>query len=308
MPINNTPDAQNKTAAAEFVEKMKLESRMTPDLNRFFKRMANDLEASVLLTGGVQPTTKYEKSLSAILLGQYQRVETKFANRHTDQLADEPVDSNIWLVLLALGSLIGLTTKAEVLVHLRNQTNVAVDEFIDINVPKDEGNISRTNDKHLQVAVATAGVTLTEELGRLPNNAELAKESKKQFLKHDLSRTNTIAATTTQKAAEGMKNINRVTFLDFRNSTDSVRLQIPQNKGGEVWASLGDNIVRVAHIRADGQIKQNGTFTVMGQLLKFPGDDSLGATLDNIINCRCSSIFTFEETGNIPEFFLEPLL
>ncbi len=308
MPINNTPDAQNKTAAAEFAEKMKLESRMTPDLRRFFKRMANDLEASVLLTGGVQPTQKYEKSLGAIILGQYQRVETKFAHRHTDQLEEEPEDSNIWLVLLAIGSLIGLSGKDEVLVYLKNQTSVNIDEFIDVNVPKDTGNITRTNDRHLQAAVATAGVTLTETLGREPTNPELAKESKKQFLKHDLPRTNTIAATTTQKAAEGMKNINRETFLDLRNGMESVRLQIPQNKGGEVWASLGDNIVRTAHLRADGQIKQNGTFTVMGQLLKFPGDDSLGATLDNIINCRCSSIFTFEEDGSIPEFFLEPLL
>ena len=308
MAINVTQQEQNRQGALELADKMKLEARMAPEMRRFFRRLANDLEASILLTGGVQHTARYERSLEALLLTQYERTEVKFGNGLTDQLAEQEEDTVMWLVLLAIGRVLGLQSKAEVLAYIRAKTGERDAEFIDINAPKDAGNIGRTNNRHLQAAVATAGVVLTERLEREPTRAELAKESKRQFLSTSIGRSNTIAATTTQRAAEGMKDINRQVFLGYRNGMESVQLQIPQNPGNEVWVSLGDSIVRIAHILADGQLKQNGTFTVKGQLLKYPGDDSLGATLDNLINCRCSSIFTFEETGNIPDWALEPLI
>lgn len=43
------------------------------------------------------------------------------------------------------------------------------------------------------------------------------------------------------------------------------------------------------HVEPDGQIRAlDEPFLVSGQLMMFPGDDSLGASAGNLINCRCT--------------------
>ena len=62
---------------------------------------------------------------------------------------------------------------------------------------------------------------------------------------------------------------------------------IPQKQ----WVTMGDDKVRPAHSAANGQtVDYNVPFTVGGEQLNKPGDTSLGATLENVIECRCSSV------------------
>lgn len=58
----------------------------------------------------------------------------------------------------------------------------------------------------------------------------------------------------------------------------------------KTWQSMHDEKVRPTHAEADGQT-QNLTdpFSVGGADMMFPCDDSSGAPLDEIINCRCTS-------------------
>jgi len=52
---------------------------------------------------------------------------------------------------------------------------------------------------------------------------------------------------------------------------------------------------RFNHIAADGQIvKNNEAYTVSGEKLIHPGDNSLGASAGNIIHCRCTSVAYFD--------------
>lgn len=54
------------------------------------------------------------------------------------------------------------------------------------------------------------------------------------------------------------------------------------------WDSTLDRVTRPHHWDADGQtVLINEPFVVAGERLMFPGDDSLGATAKNLINCRC---------------------
>jgi hypothetical protein len=66
------------------------------------------------------------------------------------------------------------------------------------------------------------------------------------------------------------------------------------------WSSMRDTRVRHAHVEAEGQIKLvTEPYIVDGEELMFPGDTSRGASLSNVINCRCASRFyTFDEDGN----------
>lgn len=54
------------------------------------------------------------------------------------------------------------------------------------------------------------------------------------------------------------------------------------------WSTMQDNRVRDWHEAAESQTRPvNDAFSVGGEQLMFPGDDSLGASLRNLINCRC---------------------
>jgi len=64
------------------------------------------------------------------------------------------------------------------------------------------------------------------------------------------------------------------------------------------WLTSEDSRVRHPHgsqrwdhRSADGQIRKLGEpFIVTGELLLFPGDRSMGASIGNVINCRCTLI------------------
>lgn len=57
------------------------------------------------------------------------------------------------------------------------------------------------------------------------------------------------------------------------------------------WNSHLDNRVRRSHAAAHGQVVDMAQpFIVNGEKLMFPGDSSLGASLENIIMCRCAEI------------------
>lgn len=57
------------------------------------------------------------------------------------------------------------------------------------------------------------------------------------------------------------------------------------------WVSANDGRVRPEHADAHGQrVPLNEPFEVGGEKLMFPGDESLGASGWNTINCRCSMV------------------
>ena len=63
-------------------------------------------------------------------------------------------------------------------------------------------------------------------------------------------------------------------------------------KNEKVWQALGDSKTRSSHSRADGQQKQiDEPFVLPGGLLQYPGDASLGASLSEIIGCRCATVY-----------------
>ena len=58
------------------------------------------------------------------------------------------------------------------------------------------------------------------------------------------------------------------------------------------WDTMKDERVRHTHVMADGQEVDIGKpFTVGKCQMMFPNDTSLGATADEILNCRCVAIY-----------------
>lgn len=57
------------------------------------------------------------------------------------------------------------------------------------------------------------------------------------------------------------------------------------------WSATFHN-TRPAHADAEGQQRWAAEpYSVGGELLQYPGDGSLGASLGNLVNCRCASIY-----------------
>lgn len=57
------------------------------------------------------------------------------------------------------------------------------------------------------------------------------------------------------------------------------------------WVATGDARTRDEHLSADGQeVPNDEPFEIGGEQLMFPGDESLGASPENTINCRCTMV------------------
>ena len=148
--------------------------------------------------------------------------------------------------------------------------------------------ITKTNQRNINQSIADA--------------AELRDDADKPFSRRDQAvfagvgtlrklkgRQQSIAITETQNAAETAK-ATEADVLAGRKPSVVAASGAPANIDKE-WVTVGDQNVRDSHVLADSQTQDvSKPFTVEGQLLRYPGDTSLGATAANVINCRCSSV------------------
>lgn len=104
----------------------------------------------------------------------------------------------------------------------------------------------------------------------------------------------TVAATETQFSAEVTKRTKAELAAGVEPSVISrTNRAIDATKE---WVSIGDHRVRGAHLAADGQVVSiTEPFIVGGEQLMSPGDPDLGASVGNLVNCRCASIYNERE-------------
>lgn len=131
------------------------------------------------------------------------------------------------------------------------------------------------------VAAAAAGVALSDR--QVANRAKLTLQQRLD------GRLPLIAMTETQNPAEQAKQSEITSLAKFGAVVAGINMATA--KKFKKWQAILDRATREAHALADEQtVPFDQPFIVMGQQLMYPGDMSLGATLDNIINCRCSLV------------------
>jgi hypothetical protein len=65
--------------------------------------------------------------------------------------------------------------------------------------------------------------------------------------------------------------------------------------GYKIWIATPDNRTRDAHMAAHNQrVRLTEPFIVGGERLMYPGHTSMGASLWNLVNCRCSQRFVMQ--------------
>lgn len=291
MPLNATDAERQATANADLAAKIRLEPPMERELRSWFAQISKDLEAFYATTGQVPDAELYMPELIGILNRQYRRVDNEFSGSITEFLREAEEDDPTVIIMTGFASDNGMTFD-ELVTTMENSITVQEQEFFATNIAQDAANITRTTQKDLDASIIFGTLFLIDQGIMNPTRPQVAKQSSKEFKRMSRSRPSTISTTVTQKAAEGVKQIENDVFFANRNRG----IAIPLSKQ-EFWITRGDEVVRPAHVAADNQEKNlNGVFVVGGEQLKFPGDTSLGASAANTIRCRCSAVLVIDDT------------
>lgn len=304
MPLNTTEEEQVVAATSQLATKVKLEVRMQRELRELFVTIATDLAALYALTGTVLNAHVYGGDIRGIVLRQYRRTAKVFSGsivrflKKVSKNKNEKVTQALKAIAISRG-----VTLASLIKDIDNDSKLRINNFIVERTEADVASITRTTQKQIDSSISKSTVSLTKKLRREPTQQEIAGTAAKNFRRASFNRVGTIAATTTQGGAEGTKEIERDAFFDVRNSFEAREIGLEPSEPIVIWVTQGDSLVRTEafnHLAADFQKKVNGTFTVSGEKLKFPGDRSLGASAGNVINCRCSAVTVLDEETEVP--------
>jgi len=298
MALNDSAAERARTAANDLAKKLLLEARADREFRELFRTIAADLAATVEETGSPPRADEYDDDIRGLLMRQNRRVSAAFTGQlvayleeHVDD-EDDHTAVGLALIAAALG-----VTPTDLIAGIRSRTRTAIAAFNRDQANADAALISRTNQSEIDYLVARAREDAPDATAR-----QIGRRAGKEFAQRGAGRAATIAATTTQKAAESAKDIERQQFFQVRNGLNAIVSDVPQQAEVEVWETIGDSVVREAHVAADETRKVDGFFTVGGEQLRYPGDP-LGSPA-NVINCRCSAVLVFGKRADeafVPE-------
>lgn len=126
--------------------------------------------------------------------------------------------------------------------------------------------------------VAQIRLELTDGVAQGESIPELAKRIDSLYLEQIIPNRSTVIARTEVIGAS-----------NYGSNEAASQSGLTLNK---VWLATEDSRTRPDHANADGQeVPMDQPFNVGGSQLMFPGDSSLGATADEIIQCRCTQYY-----------------
>ena len=268
-------------ALAELERKLRLENMFKREIRSIFRRMLQDFRAAVARSGRAPSAERYEPQWRAALQVQYERVHREFRGEVATQNGRKSIQ--YW------------TGK-----QVDDLELLAFMEWSDDVSARQADIISGTNDVEMQRAIDDARNSLQAD-NQLLSLQNIAAAAMAILATRFVGRTNLIAQTETQAAAEATKQIEAEIIAGttpfplrgFEPSTpvflDDAPLQAREII--KVWDTVGDNRVRPSHVAVDGtSLSVDGIFTLItGSKLRFAGDMLLGASIADLANCRCST-------------------
>lgn len=267
---------QRRMAAEDLNAKLRLEARLRPRVDAIHRDLVRRVIRSLGNAGVLPDVAAIEwAALEPELFAHYVEVADVFDGRVDRELpadvkADDEEKANVAAALLALA-------------ESRAPEQAAV---ISENTRRD-AQIAATEAESERLRQAAVGEPFGQRDVALVAGAVLGRRLR--------GRTGGIVTLETQAMAEAAKLAEVEVLMGVRPSEPGQPGAVPKSRTTKTWVSQGDSRVRDAHLGADGQERPLETpFDVGGQRLRHPGDTSLGATIDNVINCRCSSIEDIE--------------
>lgn len=256
---------KSKRAIDNYSLKLALEQKFRPEIRSYFKKI-QDEATKLYQKGVVSIDPRALNTLTTELLKkQYVRTSRAFKNETRAHLEKHNKKKL---------KLIYKQTEEEL---LDEQVNQELAIFIAVQSKLRSTFIDRTTQKDIENAYIESQSNLVDQSPEITNE-EIANAASIALATKLASRVNTIATTETQFMAEETKAVEIT--------------KLPEILTKE-WAGILDDRIREDHLVADGQeVQKTEPFTVGGELLMYPGDTSLGATEKNVINCRCSALYS----------------
>lgn len=295
-----SPAERRASAESDLEKKLRLEKPVVSQTRTIFRRISQDLENAYAATGRTIDAKEYEDDFIAVLRPAYKRAEKEFGSRISDELIEEqdsedpPFSVAIFAVLAGRA---GISLSERISRYIADK-NRRLAEFTRQTVPRRASLITATNQSEIDRSIAKAVAELTIEAPETITRSDIASRASRIIRDSGISRSQTIATTEIQTASEGAKSIEAAAFMDEAEPLIlSGEAQVERLKE---WHTQGDEKVRPAHVQADlQQVPADEPFIVDGEELMYPGDTSRGASAGNVINCRCSAIYTID--GNLDE-------
>lgn len=275
-------------ATREGALKRRLENTFLRVISPLFSSMASDYRISLASTGTLpnQPTMEYYRSSwQAALKKHYERVQRAFSGM--------------------------VQTEQDVIKQAGNE-DVSEDDLREalliwavMSSERSAKNIMDTNEKNMREALTEANEELRRE-GQPTDNRSVAALAVMILRRKLKARAGIIAMFETQQAAENAK-FSEAEVLGGAKPSQIAGAPAVALLVEKVWRTMQDNRVRPSplypgqdprfnHRVAEGQRRKiHEAFNVSGEKLMYPGDTSLGATVKNVIACRCASIYRVSE-------------
>ncbi len=272
---------RTKRARKNLAFKLMLQERFEPELKRYFDEIARKFANRYRNVGDILPREFYHENTVDILEKQYTRVSKAFSDEMRSSRDEKSMND--------------IERKQNEDEELDELINEALFIFVNVSANQRSLFLDDTTEKNMEQAVSKARMQLEEEGEQITNTAvaALAFINLNQLFG---GRIETIALTETQYSAERTKAIeaNAVAGGPDANISNVVQVEgIEDFETKKLWSSVLAQNTRDTHASADGQRQQlSDPFIVGGELLKHPGDSSLGASIGNTANCQCSALYS----------------
>jgi hypothetical protein len=252
-------------------QKLALERTFLGVLERYHQGVLRDFTHRVGISGMIPSLTERDAELTTLLREHYAETSETFTGTVSTQLPEDvPLTSAEQLAITGALTAFFDRTAPE---HADTINRTAEDDMVRaVRLAYEEQPVDQPPLEQLEVAVLGAAI-LHRQLG---------------------ARRISIATTETQLAAEATKATEAEVLSGLQPTVSGGGPR--QVEPSKRWDSVSDNRVREAHLAADGQVVSlDQAFRVGGEQLMYPGDTSLGASVGNVINCRCSATYDAAE-------------
>ena len=276
------------SAAGELRAKIRLERELSATMRRLFATMGRQLQRSLGPIGGSMipsfvPT--WSPVLSTMLLNHYAKTARKFGWNLCAALPEKlrPSEAERRVIAVEMGRVFSRRAEAQAKLIL---------DTAQTRVIRSVGRVTAT------IATPNSGLTM----------ADLPRLVARDWVRRQVIQSRAIGAFETQTAAETAKGIEANRLLG--QSPPVAKAVV--GEAFKLWVTQGDSRVRTGqfdHLEADGQrVPVSGSFEVSGERLRWPGDRSLGASMGNVANCRCSAVYETDSVAELRESFLGQIL
>lgn len=267
MVYNTSIRQQQINAAKDVAIKMQYEAKLTKTIKKkYFNSVSKSFYSNYKDTGNIISADHYREKLATILDNHYNDVSDKFSDQIRNKLG-QPDERAV-----EIDRLVDTRNIIQNIKHVNSSTHT----------------ISSTTQDDLHDSVEKTIAEATA-IGVILNSKKIAKQARIKFDEKSLGRISSIAATETQQPAEAAKQ-NELNVL-VATGAIIAGIKIAELLRKKKWVAILDNVTRPEHAAADEQVVAvDQPYIVGGEQLMRPGDTSLGATIGNIINCRCSSL------------------